>query len=320
MALDNLRAFIGAIDAAGDLRRVSRAVSTRLEITEIADRVMKSPGGGPALLFECPTLEAGRASDIPVAVNLFGSGSRMALALGVQRVDGFFDTLRKTLADLGDGRAAAGARVGELRVEHLGIRHERRVDGYSNNVLTGRNRRLTVPSIQQEVLASELPHVHIGPSFTDALIAWNARGAATQEVPRVVIGSRIRAVLLDVDHAEAALCRLPYKPSYRVDELIQRVMPEVIVMVTRRELIKSIVVPDVFIRVPKGEVRVADVRRRYRESHKRVLARCYVILLNAAKSCGEILDADDPVLSQRSLINDEVRFGCRQSTQVARRR
>jgi 4-hydroxy-3-polyprenylbenzoate decarboxylase len=87
MALDNLRAFIGAIDAAGDLRRVSRAVSTRLEITEIADRVMKSPGGGPALLFEHPATDGGRPSDIPVAVNLFGSSSRMALALGVERLD-----------------------------------------------------------------------------------------------------------------------------------------------------------------------------------------------------------------------------------------
>jgi len=87
MALDNLRAFIGAIDAAGDLRRVSRAVSTRLEITEIADRVMKSPGGGPALLFEHPATDGGRSSDIPVAVNLFGSSSRMALALGVERLD-----------------------------------------------------------------------------------------------------------------------------------------------------------------------------------------------------------------------------------------
>ena len=87
MALDNLRAFIGAIDAAGDLRRVSRAVSTRLEITEIADRVMKSPGGGPALLFEHPATDGGRPSDIPVAVNLFGSSSRMATALGVERLD-----------------------------------------------------------------------------------------------------------------------------------------------------------------------------------------------------------------------------------------
>ena len=87
MALDSLRAFIGAIDAAGDLRRVDRPVSVALEITEVADRVMKSPGGGPALLFERPTLAHGGASAFPVAVNLFGSERRMALALGVQRLD-----------------------------------------------------------------------------------------------------------------------------------------------------------------------------------------------------------------------------------------
>ena len=87
MALDNLRAFIGAIDAAGDLRRVDRPVSAALEMTEIADRVMKSAGGGPALLFERPTLVHGGPSPVPVAVNLFGSERRMAMALGVERLD-----------------------------------------------------------------------------------------------------------------------------------------------------------------------------------------------------------------------------------------
>jgi 4-hydroxy-3-polyprenylbenzoate decarboxylase len=87
MALDNLRAFVGAIDAAGELARVDRAVSIDKEITEIADRCMKSPGGGPALLFTKPTLVGGAASRHPVAVNLFGSERRMALALGVERLD-----------------------------------------------------------------------------------------------------------------------------------------------------------------------------------------------------------------------------------------
>ena len=87
MALDNLRAFLGAIDAAGELARVDRAVSIDKEITEIADRCMKSPGGGPALLFTKPTLVGGAASRHPVAVNLFGSERRMALALGVERLD-----------------------------------------------------------------------------------------------------------------------------------------------------------------------------------------------------------------------------------------
>src|SRR2546428_12704652 len=87
MALDNLRAFVGAIDAAGDLRRVAHPVSVDKEITEIADRCMKSAGGGHALLFERPTLPQGGASRYPVAVNLFGSEKRMALALGVPCLD-----------------------------------------------------------------------------------------------------------------------------------------------------------------------------------------------------------------------------------------
>jgi 4-hydroxy-3-polyprenylbenzoate decarboxylase len=87
MALDNLRAFLEAIDAAGDLVRVHRPVSVNREITEIADRCMKSPGGGPALLFEKPVLTSGAPSPHPVAVNLFGSERRMSLALGVTRLD-----------------------------------------------------------------------------------------------------------------------------------------------------------------------------------------------------------------------------------------
>jgi len=87
MALDNLREFVSAIDKAGDLTRVTRPVSVDKEITEVADRCMKSPGGGPALLFTQPTLRGGGMSPYPVAVNLFGSERRMALALGVDRLD-----------------------------------------------------------------------------------------------------------------------------------------------------------------------------------------------------------------------------------------
>src|SRR5213592_1558938 len=87
MPLDNLGAFVDAIDAAGELARVDRAVSVDKEITEVADRCMKSPGGGPALLFRHPTLLRGGPSRYPVAVNLFGSARRMALALGVECLD-----------------------------------------------------------------------------------------------------------------------------------------------------------------------------------------------------------------------------------------
>src|SRR3990172_1829298 len=87
MAIDNLRDFIREIERAGELVRVREPVSTRLEIAEIADRCMKSPGGGPALVFERPVREDGSVSGIPVAINLFGSMRRICLALGTERLD-----------------------------------------------------------------------------------------------------------------------------------------------------------------------------------------------------------------------------------------
>jgi 4-hydroxy-3-polyprenylbenzoate decarboxylase len=87
MALDTLQEFVAAIDRIGELRRITHPVRTRLEIAEIADRCMKSPGGGPALLFEQVILEDGGRSDYPVAINLFGSMRRMGVALGVEDLD-----------------------------------------------------------------------------------------------------------------------------------------------------------------------------------------------------------------------------------------
>jgi 4-hydroxy-3-polyprenylbenzoate decarboxylase len=87
VSIDRLRDFIARLEEAGDLVRVDRPVSVVREIAEIADRCMKAPGGGPALRFTRPTLAGGGTSDIPVAINLFGSQRRMALALGVGDLD-----------------------------------------------------------------------------------------------------------------------------------------------------------------------------------------------------------------------------------------
>src|SRR5437764_14428343 len=82
MALDNVRDFLGALDARGELVRVDRPVSVDKEITEIADRCMKSGDGGPALPFERPTLLSGAPARRPCAVQLRGLKRRIALALG----------------------------------------------------------------------------------------------------------------------------------------------------------------------------------------------------------------------------------------------
>ena len=64
--LDTLQEFIAAIERIGELKRISQPVSVHLEMCEIADRVMKLPGGGPALLFEKPVLRDGSISSYPV--------------------------------------------------------------------------------------------------------------------------------------------------------------------------------------------------------------------------------------------------------------
>jgi 4-hydroxy-3-polyprenylbenzoate decarboxylase len=86
MAFDSFRDFLKALEQAGELRRISQPVATELEITEIADREMKKPGGGQALLFEKPTVN-GHVSPFPLAINTLGSQQRMARGLGVNSVD-----------------------------------------------------------------------------------------------------------------------------------------------------------------------------------------------------------------------------------------
>jgi 4-hydroxy-3-polyprenylbenzoate decarboxylase len=86
MAFDSFHDFLLALERAGELRRIPSPVASELEITEIADREMKKPGGGQALLFEKPTIN-GQASSFPLAINTLGSHTRMARCLGRTTVD-----------------------------------------------------------------------------------------------------------------------------------------------------------------------------------------------------------------------------------------
>src|SRR6202142_4740905 len=86
MAFESFRDFVGQLDRAGELKRIAQPVATELEITELADRQMKLPGGGKALLFEKPTID-GKISQFPVAINTMGSERRMARALGLESID-----------------------------------------------------------------------------------------------------------------------------------------------------------------------------------------------------------------------------------------
>ena len=116
----------------GELVRVTHPVRARLEVAEIADRCMKSPGGGPALLFEHVLLEDGRRSPHPVAINLFGShaadvpgarrgrsrriGGRISELLNLKVPEGLFGKLAMLpkLAEIGQVPAQGEERPGAL--------------------------------------------------------------------------------------------------------------------------------------------------------------------------------------------------------------
>jgi 4-hydroxy-3-polyprenylbenzoate decarboxylase len=76
----DLPEFLAALEGAGELHRVRARVDPTLEISEIVTRTVRAKG--PALLFANPT-----RGSMPVAINLFGTHKRMAMALGVGDVN-----------------------------------------------------------------------------------------------------------------------------------------------------------------------------------------------------------------------------------------
>jgi 4-hydroxy-3-polyprenylbenzoate decarboxylase len=97
MATETFSDFLTLLEKNNELQRITARVNPVLEIAEIADRVSKSPAphghneldqtapgklGGRALLFENV-----QGSDIPVAINTFGSYWRVNQALGTENLE-----------------------------------------------------------------------------------------------------------------------------------------------------------------------------------------------------------------------------------------
>ena len=105
MATPTLSDFLQQLDREGELARVKARVNPVLEVAEVCDRVCKTPAphghnerdrnpaaalGGKALLFENVD-----GSDIPVAINTFGSYYRINKALGSESLDALADRVQQ---------------------------------------------------------------------------------------------------------------------------------------------------------------------------------------------------------------------------------
>ncbi|WP_049255272.1 4-hydroxy-3-polyprenylbenzoate decarboxylase [Neisseria bacilliformis] len=97
MKYQDLRDFLAQLEQQGSLKRIAAPVSPHLEITEIADRVLRQ--GGPAMLFEHPVRQDGSRYAYPVLANLFGTTARVALGMGASDISQLRE-IGKTLAYL----------------------------------------------------------------------------------------------------------------------------------------------------------------------------------------------------------------------------
>lgn len=141
-AFHSLRDFLSELERQKELRRIRVEVDPYLEIGEIAMRVVREEG--PALLFENV-----KGSPYPVAINLFGTMRRIAIALG--RPSAEFGERLYQLA-----RAVQPPRLGALwqsRDMLARVRHARIVRPW----------RAPAQEIREKPALSQLPALHCWP-------------------------------------------------------------------------------------------------------------------------------------------------------------
>lgn len=164
MAFRDLRVFISKLEDIGELVHIQEPVSADLEITEITDRVCKSTSEkNKALFFENVT-----GHKIPILINAFGSHKRMALALGVDKLNEL-NTHLSTLLDMHPPRGMQ---------ETFG----RGRDLYKVFKSVGLKPRRTTHAPVQEVIKTE----NLSLEFLPILRCWPGDGGKFITLPQVI--------------------------------------------------------------------------------------------------------------------------------------
>ncbi|WP_088278776.1 UbiD family decarboxylase [Ideonella sp. A 288] len=174
MKYRDLRDFAGQLEQMGELRRVREPVSPQLEMTALADRVLRAEG--PALWFE-----ASPPQRWPVLANLFGTPRRVALGMGADSTAELRD-IGRLLASLKEPEPPKGlkdaGRLVQLAKALWDMKPVRRRDGPCREV------RLA----SDEIDLATWPIQHCWPDDAGPLITWGlvvTRGPQNVERPRL---------------------------------------------------------------------------------------------------------------------------------------
>jgi 4-hydroxy-3-polyprenylbenzoate decarboxylase len=162
MHYNDLRDFVSQLERLGELKRIAHPVSPHLEMTEIADRVLRAQG--PALLFETPTLQ-GQRYTMPVLANLFGTPKRVAMGMGQESTEALRE-VGKLLAYLKEPEPPKGLRDAWDKLPVL------------KQVLNMAPKEVSSAPCQQEIKEgvhanlSSIPIQHCWPDDAAPLITW----------------------------------------------------------------------------------------------------------------------------------------------------
>jgi 4-hydroxy-3-polyprenylbenzoate decarboxylase len=100
MKYSDLRDFMSQLEGLGELRRLDAAISPNLEMTAVADKLLREEG--PAVLCTRPS-----GFEWPCLINLFGTPRRVAMGMGSESVQGLRD-IGELLARLKEPEPLAG--------------------------------------------------------------------------------------------------------------------------------------------------------------------------------------------------------------------
>jgi len=174
MKYRDLRDFLAQLEQRRGLQRIAESVSPRLEMTALADRVLRN--NGPALLFERPV-----GYSIPVLANLFGTPERVALGMGAT-----------DLAELRDiGRVLASLKEPE---PPRGMKDAGRLLAMAKSLWDMKPQRLRSAPCQEEVVEAadvdlaQLPVQTCWPGDAGPLITWGLVVTRGPHRPRQNLG------------------------------------------------------------------------------------------------------------------------------------
>jgi 4-hydroxy-3-polyprenylbenzoate decarboxylase len=225
MAYRSLRDFITALEAKGELTRVTEPVSSVLEITEICTRLLAT--GGPAVMFENVTRADGERSAMPVLANLFGTVKRVAMGVTLEGKE------RESPSDLREvGELLAFLRNPE---PPRGLREAVEMLPLARTVMGMRPQVVRRAPVQEVVLTGEdidlarLPIQTCWPNEPAPLITWPlvvTKGPSTSReddfnlgIYRMQVLGRDRAIMRWLAHRGGAQHHRRWKEAGRPDAL-----------------------------------------------------------------------------------------------------